>query len=73
MKSKCKTKQDFPPLAMENRPAVSTRQAAHYMDRAPRTLRGWATEGAASPIQPLRVNKRLAWPIAEIKRVLCVS
>lgn len=67
------TKREFPPLTSEARPAVSTGQAAYYLDRAPRTLRGWATSGEASPIQPLRLNGRLAWPVADIKRALGVA
>lgn len=73
MSAKPKSKQGFPPLTNEQRPTVSTNQAAHYLDRAPRTLRGWATAGDSSPIVPLRVNKRLAWPVADIKRILGVA
>lgn len=67
------TQRNFPPLELEQRPAISTGQAAHYLDRAQRTLRGWATEAEAGPIQPRRINGRLAWPVAEIKRVLGVA
>jgi hypothetical protein len=73
MSTKRKSKREFPPLCAENKPAVKTAQAAHYLDRAPRTLRGWATAPEASPIQPIRVGKRLAWPVADIKRILGVA
>ena len=63
--------QQFPPLELENRPRVPTEQAAHYLNRRPQTLRGWAMTGQV--IQPLRFNNRLAWPIVEIKRVLGVT
>ncbi len=61
----------FPPLDQVSRPHVSTEQAAYYLNRRPQTLRGWAMTGKV--IQPLRFNGRLAWPVAEIKRVLGVS
>ncbi len=63
--------QEFPPLELVNRPTVPTRQAAFYLNRAQQTLRGWAMSGAV--IKPLRVNGRLAWPVAEIRRVLGVE
>lgn len=63
--------QQFPPLELVNRPTVPTEQAAHYLLRRPQTLRGWAcTEDG--PLRPVRVNGRLGWPVAGIKRVLGV-
>ena len=64
--------QQFPPLELVNRPAVDTAAAAHYLNRRPQTLRGWACN-EDGPIRPLRVNGRLAWPTAEIRRVLGVA
>lgn len=64
--------QQFPPLELENRPAVDTAAAAYYLSRRPQTLRGWACM-ENGPLRPLRVNGRLAWPVAEIKRVLGVA
>ncbi len=61
----------FPPLELVNRPTVPTEQAAYYLDRKPQTLRGWAMTGKV--IAPLRVNGRLAWPTAGIKRALGVE
>lgn len=61
----------FPPLGMENRPAVTTEQAAFYLNRKPQTLRIWAMTGKV--IKPTRCNGRLAWPVSEIKRVLGVA
>lgn len=60
----------FPPLESVTRPTVPTEQAAHYLDRRPQTLREWAMTGRV--IQPLRINGRLAWPVAELRRVLGV-
>jgi hypothetical protein len=61
----------FTPLELENRPAVDTAAAAHYLNRRPQTLRGWACL-ENGPIRPIRVHGRLAWPTAELKRVLGV-
>lgn len=62
----------FPTLESVTRPAVDTAAAAHYMNRRPQTLRGWACS-ENGPIRPIRVNGRLAWPVADLKRVLGVS
>lgn len=59
----------FPTLESVTRPAVDTAAAAHYMNRRPQTLRGWACS-EDGPIRPIRVNGRLAWRVADIKRVL---
>ncbi len=61
----------FPPLEQETRPAVTTEQAAYYLNRRPQTLRGWAMTGKV--ITPTRCHGRLAWPVAEIKRILGVQ
>ena len=64
----------FPPLEQENRPAVDTAAAAHYLNRQPQTLRGWAsTEVFPEGLRPLRINGRLAWPVAGIRKVLGVQ
>lgn len=57
------------PLILEKRAALATREAALHLNRAPQTLRIWACQ-ESGPIRPHRVNGRLAWPVAEIKRVL---
>lgn len=59
----------FPPLESETRVAVPTDVAAHHLARQPQTLRIWACK-ENGPLRPVRVNGRLAWPVAEIKRVL---
>lgn len=61
----------WPPLEQVNRPAVPTEQAAHYLLRRPQTLREWACR-EHGPIRPTRINGRLAWPVAELRRVLGV-
>ena len=65
--------QQFQPLALEQRPAVDTAAAAHYLSRRPQTLRAWAClETFPDGLKPLRVNGRLAWPVAGIRRALGV-
>ncbi|WP_309903011.1 hypothetical protein [Variovorax soli] len=59
----------FPPLDLVARPTVPTDQAAHYLLRKPQTLRGWACK-EDGPIRPIRINGRLGWPVAEIRRLL---
>lgn len=64
--------QHFPPLELVNRPTVPTEQAAHYLNRRPQTLRHWACF-ENGPLRPVRINGRLAWPVADLRRVLGVS
>jgi hypothetical protein len=66
------TVQQFPPLEQITRPNVPTEQAAYYFDRKQQTLRGWACH-EDGPIRPLRINGRLAWPVADLRRVLGVA
>ena len=64
----------FLPLELEARPAVDTAAAAHYLNRRPQTLRGWAClETFPAGLRPVRVNGRLAWPVAGIRRALGVA
>ena len=64
------TYQSFTPLAQEQRTHVDTATAAHHLSRKPQTLREWAITG--HPIMPRRINGRLGWPTAEIRRLLGV-
>lgn len=58
----------FPPLESVTRPNVDTDAAAYYLNRRPQTLRLWSMR-EDGPIRPLRINGRLAWPVADLKRV----
>lgn len=62
----------FPSLDAINRPAVPTEQAAFYLLRQPQTLRLWACK-ENGPLRPTRINGRLAWSVAEIRRLLEVQ
>ena len=59
----------FVALAAETRAAVDTATAAYHLNRQPQTLRGWACK-EDGPLRPVRVHGRLAWPVAELRRVL---
>jgi hypothetical protein len=61
--------QSFPPLERETRPTVNTNQAAYFLNRKPQTLRAWACL-ENGPIRPVRINGRLAWPVAAIRELL---
>ncbi len=62
----------FIPLELEARPAVDTAAAAHFLNRRPQTLRGWACH-EDGPIRPIRINGRLAWRTADIRALLGVA
>ena len=60
------------PLERETRTNLPTPEAAYHLNRAQQTLRLWAMR-EDGPIRPFRVNGRLAWPVAELRRVLRVE
>lgn len=59
-------------LARETRSNLPTPEAAYHLNRSQQTLRLWAMR-EDGPIRPLRINGRLAWPVAELRRVLGVQ
>lgn len=66
--------QQFPPLELVTSPSVPTEQAAHYLNRRPQTLRGWAcAETFPAGLRPLRINGRLAWSVGGLRRLLGVG
>jgi len=64
----------FQPVALERetRAALPTNEAAFHLNRAQQTLRLWACY-EDGPLRPIRINGRLAWPVAELRRVLGVA
>lgn len=62
----------FPPLQEVTKPNLKTNEAAHYLNRAQQTLLVWACK-EIGPIRPLRISGRLAWPTADVKRLLGVA
>lgn len=57
------------PLALETRTALPTPEAAYHLNRATQTLRLWAMRNDG-PVKALRIGGRLAWPVADIKRLM---
>lgn len=62
----------FPPLEYETRAAVETACAAFHLTRQQQTLRGWASK-EDGPLRPLRINGRLAWKTADLRKLLGVA
>ena len=59
-------------LALETRAALPTCEAAYHLNRAQQTMRLWAMR-EDGPLRPLRVNGRLAWKTADLRRLLGVK
>jgi hypothetical protein len=62
----------FPPLDKETREVVPTDCAAFHTNRRPQTLRAWACL-ENGPIRPLRINGRLGWRTADLRRLLGIE
>lgn len=61
--------QAYPPIDQETRSHVETACAAFHLMRKDQTLRAWACL-ENGPLRPSRINRRLAWSVADIKRLL---
>jgi hypothetical protein len=59
----------FCPIHEEVRSHINTEEAAFYLTRKPQTMRAWACL-KNGPLRATRINGRLAWSVAEIKRLL---
>ena len=59
----------FTPIDQETRTHVDTACAAYHLLRKPQTMRAYACL-ENGPIRPIRINGRLAWPVAAIKSLL---
>ena len=57
------------PLHEEMRSVLPTAEAAVHLNRAEQTLREWACL-QTGPIRPVRINRRLGWPVSEIRRLV---
>lgn len=64
--------QQFTPLELEARPTVDTAAAAFYLHLAQQTLRIYACK-ESGPLRPRRINGRLHWVTADIRRLLGVA
>jgi hypothetical protein len=62
---------DLPPglaAAAQGRDTLPTAEAAPLVNRQSQTLRKWACKGG--PIKPIRIGRRLAWPVDALARLL---
>ena len=57
-----------PPLALVNKPNLTTAETAYYLNRRPQTLRGWACL-ENGPMRPIRIGGLLAWSTATVKEL----
>ena len=63
----------FTPLDRETRTHVDTETMCWHLGFAPQTARLWACkETYPEGLRPVRINGRLAWSVADLKRVLGV-
>jgi hypothetical protein len=62
----------YPSIDQITRSAITTEEAAYYLNRKPQTLRVWAMREDGL-IRPIRIRGRLAWPVKEIKKLLGVE
>lgn len=56
-------------LSEETRTHLPTAEAAFHLNRAEQTLRLWACH-ENGPINPKRINGRLAWPVKDLLQLL---
>lgn len=64
-----RSSQKFIPLEHETRQTVPTAVAAFHLNRSQQTMRRWSCY-QDGPIKPVRINGQLAWPVADIKRIV---
>lgn len=62
----------YQPLEQVTRPNLTTAETAHYLNRRPQTLRGWACL-ENGPIRPRRIGGLLAWSTSEVKALAGVA
>jgi hypothetical protein len=63
------TTPDVPRLEIPGKLTLTTKEAAYLLNRAPQTLRVWATYDNG-PIRPQRVNGRLMWITKDIAALI---
>lgn len=65
---------EFVPLHLENRTHVDTETMCWHLGFAQQTARLWACkETYPEGLRPIRVNCRLKWPVAGIRKTLGVA
>ena len=63
---------DFVSIHLEIRTHVTTAVMCRHLNRKEQTARAWACL-ENGPLRPIRICGRLAWPVAEIRRLLGVA
>lgn len=64
----------FTPLDRETRTHVDTETMCWHLGFAPQTARLWACkETFPEALRPIRINGRLKWPVAGIRKTLGVA
>ena len=63
------TATQYTSLVHESRTVIDTNEAAFHLGRKPQTLRKWAVY-ENGPLRPIRIHGRLAWNVADIKRIV---
>ncbi len=65
---------DFLPLHLEQRSHVSTEVLCAHIMVTPQTARTWASKQTyPAGLKPIRIARRLGWPVAAIKTMLVVA
>ena len=59
----------FIPIDQVTRPILTTEEAAFYLNRKSQTLRCWAMREDGL-LQPVRINGRLGWKVADIRALI---
>ena len=57
------------PRPIPDSPTLTTKEAARLLNRAPQTLRVWATY-ENGPIRPQRLNRRLLWATEDVIKLI---
>lgn len=60
----------YPALSEVTRETVTTAEAAYFVNRTAQTLRVWTCRQTEGVPRPLKLNGRLAWRVADLKKFL---
>lgn len=58
------------PLSDETRSALPTVEAARHLGLKPETLQAWSRSKSTPTIRPLRIGRRLLWPVDALRAAL---
>lgn len=60
---------NYPPIELQTKPILTTKEAAYYMNRAVQTLRIWACK-ETGPIAPIHMGGPLGWKTSEVRKII---